>query len=115
MNTLLKLEEAITFIASVLLFTLLPFAWWVYLACFLLPDIGMIGYLINTTVGAATYNLTHHKGIGIALGIAGLLIVNNTIILVGIIMVGHSAFDRLLGYGLKYNDNFKHTHLGWLK
>ncbi|MDA1193538.1 MAG: DUF4260 family protein, partial [Candidatus Poribacteria bacterium] len=29
----------------------------------------------------------------------------------GAILIGHSAFDRLLGYGLKYPDAFKHTHL----
>jgi hypothetical protein len=32
--------------------------------------------------------------------------------LAGAIMLGHSAFDRVLGYGLKYPDSFKHTHLG---
>ena len=34
--------------------------------------------------------------------------------LAGIIMLGHSAFGRVLGYGLKHTDAFKHTHLGWL-
>jgi hypothetical protein len=32
--------------------------------------------------------------------------------LAGLIMFGHSAFDRLLGYGLKFKDSFNHTHLG---
>lgn len=27
-------------------------------------------------------------------------------------MLGHSAMDRLFGYGLKYNKGFKYTHLG---
>jgi len=31
---------------------------------------------------------------------------------VGIIFLGHTAFDRVFGYGLKFPDNFKHTHLG---
>jgi len=35
-------------------------------------------------------------------------------ILVGLIIYGHASFDRIMGYGLKYRDAFKHTHLGWL-
>ncbi|TAG51385.1 MAG: DUF4260 family protein, partial [Runella slithyformis] len=34
---------------------------------------------------------------------------------IGIILFAHSAMDRIAGYGLKYEDAFKHTHLGWLK
>ena len=30
----------------------------------------------------------------------------------GIILLAHSAFDRMLGYGLKYSDSFKNSHLG---
>ncbi|BEV02788.1 hypothetical protein CRDW_01620 [Chryseobacterium gambrini] len=30
----------------------------------------------------------------------------------GIILFAHSAMDRIFGYGLKFEDNFKHTHLG---
>jgi hypothetical protein len=33
-------------------------------------------------------------------------------IAVGVIWIGHIGMDRLLGYGLKYDDNFKNTHLG---
>jgi len=32
--------------------------------------------------------------------------------LVGIILFSHSAMDRVFGYGLKYPDSFKNTHLG---
>jgi hypothetical protein len=28
--------------------------------------------------------------------------------------LAHIGADRLLGYGLKYGDNFQHTHLGQL-
>jgi len=30
----------------------------------------------------------------------------------GLLLLAHSAFDRVWGYGLKYNDQFNHTHLG---
>jgi hypothetical protein len=31
-----------------------------------------------------------------------------------LIAFAHIGADRLLGYGLKYGDNFQHTHLGQL-
>jgi hypothetical protein len=39
---------------------------------------------------------------------------HDLLILSGIILFGHSAMDRALGYGLKYPDSFQHTHLGWV-
>jgi hypothetical protein len=33
----------------------------------------------------------------------------------GTLLFTHASFDRILGYGLKYFDSFKHTHLGWMK
>ena len=33
---------------------------------------------------------------------------------IGLIFLAHSNFDRVAGYGLKYLDNFDHTHLGWI-
>jgi hypothetical protein len=30
----------------------------------------------------------------------------------GLILFSHSAMDRMLGYGLKYESGFKFTHLG---
>ena len=32
--------------------------------------------------------------------------------LVGIILFSHSAMDRAMGYGLKFDKGFKFTHLG---
>jgi hypothetical protein len=34
---------------------------------------------------------------------------------VGIVWLAHIVMDRGLGYGLKYAENFKHTHLGVLR
>ena len=32
----------------------------------------------------------------------------------GLLLFAHASFDRMMGYGLKYDDHFKHTSLGWL-
>ena len=114
MERTLKLEELAMFGFSIFLFNQTEYAWWVYLTFFLAPDLGMIGYTINTKFGAITYNLAHHKGIALCVLILGYYYSTEWIVLTGIILFGHAAFDRMLGYGLKYEDSFKHTHLGWI-
>jgi hypothetical protein len=116
MKTAIKIEEAaITAISIYLLskFSLgLPF--WAWTLLFFSPDISMLGYLINTKVGAYTYNLFHHRAVALVIVAIGLLFAANILISIGILLFAHSSFDRMLGYGLKFNDDFKHTHLGWM-
>ncbi|MBK9761072.1 MAG: DUF4260 domain-containing protein [Flavobacteriales bacterium] len=122
MKTLLRLEELAQFLFVIMVLVMKGVAWWMYILLLLGPDIGMVGYLVNTRVGAICYNLTHHKGLGIVLMLIGLIAevanmltnVQSGFFLVGLIIYGHSSMDRMLGYGLKYSDDFKHTHLGWI-
>jgi hypothetical protein len=111
MKNLLKSEELALFLAGVYLFSRLNFAWWWFPALLLLPDLSMIGYLINPAIGAVTYNFAHHKGLGLAIGLFGLMMGNQYLMLAGVILVAHSSMDRVAGYGLKYPDSFKHTSL----
>jgi len=114
MNVLLKLEDAAKFVAAYWLSLYLGHAWWIFFVWLLAPDLSMMGYAVNTSVGAALYNLAHHQGVALALLIAGIYFSFSGLTLTGIILLGHSAMDRLLGYGLKYPDDFKRTHLGWI-
>lgn len=114
MKTLLKSEELIQFLAAIYLFSRLNFAWWWFPALLLLPDISMVGYLINPAVGAVLYNVAHHKGLGIVIGLLGLMMGSQNLMLAGVILFAHSSMDRVAGYGLKYFDSFKHTSLGSL-
>jgi hypothetical protein len=91
---------------------LLGVEWWWYLILALGPDIGMAGYLLNNKAGAVCYNLLHHKGIAIALIVIGSVLENVMIGQIGVVLFGHSSMDRLFGYGLKYSNGFKFTHLG---
>ena len=117
MKTILNLEEAVMTAISIYLLTIynLHLSFWIWAILFFSPDIGMLGYLINTKVGAVVYNLFHHKGIAIALAAAGYFLHNDVMTAIGILLFAHSSFDRVLGYGLKYEDSFKHTHLGSLE
>ncbi len=114
MGPVLKLEELGQFLLSIFLFSQLNFSWWYFPALLLLPDLSMIGYLINNKAGALLYNFFHHKLLAIIIIILGFYLNNSILSLAGVILFGHSAMDRIFGYGLKYNDNFKNTHLGWI-
>jgi hypothetical protein len=113
MDKVIKLEELaqLAMVVVALYYQPIEFRWWAWIIIFLLPDISMLGYLINTTAGAISYNFFHHKlvaiailGIGWSMGVPSLTIS-------GLVLYGHSSWDRALGYGLKYFDSFKHTSL----
>ncbi len=114
MKAILKVEEVAQLVLAAYLAMQLPYAGWLYWALFLAPDLSMLGYLANTKVGAFTYNFFHHKAVAITVYIIGLLAISPLWQFVGLLLFGHSAFDRIFGYGLKYNDHFKNTHLGWI-
>lgn len=114
MNYLLKAEEVAQFALSIILFIQLDYAWWVFPALLLIPDLSMLGYSLNSKVGAWLYNLFHHKLLAIIILTLGFWTDHSELSLAGIILFGHSAMDRIFGYGLKYEDDFKHTHLGWM-
>jgi hypothetical protein len=116
MKTILQFEELAQFILVIILLRLQPIAlpWWLWPILFLAPDLGMLGYLHSPQVGAITYNLVHHKLIALLVVGIGFLTHQPVIVLSGLILYGHSSMDRMLGYGLKYPDSFKHTHLGWM-
>lgn len=114
MKILIQLEEIAKFIFAYLASLYLDFDWWVFLVWLFVPDLSMLGYLANPRLGAWLYNLFHHQALGIAAGVAGLYFSLPQLQLAGLVLFGHSALDRVLGYGLKYPDDFRHTHLGWI-
>lgn len=128
MKNLLRLEELAQFLfCLVSLIVSQEAPWWTILLLLLGPDISMLGYLVSPRVGAIGYNLFHHKGLAIVLVMLGFYAsllsifghLSTTIywygfVIAGIILYGHASMDRIFGYGLKFGDNFHHTHLGWI-
>lgn len=112
MKNIIKLEEMAMLVISILVLLQLNVPWWVYFILFLGPDISMLGYLVGNKTGAFCYNLVHHKGIALCLLVAGYAVDNTNLLLAGVILFGHSSMDRMFGYGLKYTQGFKFTHLG---
>jgi len=112
MKKFLKIEEASLFLFCIFLFSKLGFDWWWFPVLLLLPDIGMIGYVISHEVGAFTYNVTHNRVVATVSAFYAIASDDDYWKLTAIIIIAHIALDRALGYGLKYTDNFQNTHLG---
>ncbi|NRD19194.1 DUF4260 domain-containing protein [Winogradskyella eckloniae] len=111
MKTLLKLEELMMFALGLYLFSLLDFNWWWFVGLLLAPDIGALGYLVNPKIGGIGYNVFHHKGLAILIYLIGIYYNLEVLKLIGVILFSHASIDRVFGYGFKYLDNFKRTHL----
>ena len=116
MKKILQAEEAAQLLIGILGLYLQPIhiSWWIWPFLFLSPDISMLGYVFNTKIGAFFYNLFHHKLMGLLILLVGYFINQDILIFIGLLLFAHSSFDRVFGYGLKYNDSFNHTHLGMI-
>lgn len=112
MKNTIRLEELAMMALSFYALYFFHAGWWWYLLLLLGPDISMAGYLAGNRTGALTYNLFHHKAIAILVFIGGLSLEVTALSLSGIVLLGHSSLDRFLGYGLKFSQGFKYTHLG---
>jgi len=112
MKNLIKLEELFLFALGVYLFAQLDYGWGWFWGLLLAPDLGALGYLGGTRLGAFTYNLLHHRGAAVGVFLLGGYLASGGMQLAGVMMLAHSSLDRVFGYGLKYPDSFQHTHLG---
>lgn len=76
-------------------------------------------------MGAISYNIFHHKAFALLwifgatfsdlhIYFASTTQIENTLLLTGIILSGHSSMDRIFGLGLKFGDSSHHTQPGWI-
>jgi len=110
-STLLRIEEAALLILTLFAYQHLHASWLLFGILFLTPDLSMLGYLLNPRIGAAIYNLIHTLTLPLALLLASYIQHWHLASELALIWTAHIAFDRLLGYGLKYPTAFKDTHL----
>lgn len=109
---LLRLEGAAVLALSVLLYAGLGTSWWWFAGFFFAPDLAMLAYAAGPRAGAAAYNAVHAYVLPLALAGAGVALASAPLLAAGLIGTAHIGFDRMLGYGLKLPDDFRHTHLG---
>jgi hypothetical protein len=107
----IRLEALFVFILSLICYFFVGESWLLFFLTWIVPDIGMVGFLKNKKVGAICYNITHTYLFSLSLVIAGYFIGNDLLLALGIISANHIALDRSLGFGLKYSSGFKDTHI----
>lgn len=113
-RTWLRVEGAVFFALAVGMYAHVGGSWLLFLALFLVPDVGLFGYLGGARLGAWTYNLLHTY-LGPVLVLAPGLLHWEGLVGVALIWVAHIGFDRMLGYGLKLERGFGYTHLGQVR
>jgi hypothetical protein len=86
---------------------------WVMFAClFLVPDLSLLPYVRGTNTAASiVYNVTHSYVLACLLGTLAVLLTSALLGEMSLIWIGHISLDRVLGYGLKYPDSFRFTHI----
>lgn len=109
-----RFEGLLLLAAAVIVFGTTEVSWWWFAGLLLVPDISMVGYMVNPTTGASLYNLGHSLiGPGLLIGwhwYNG----PGWALAAGAVWLAHIGMDRMFGYGLKMRDDFRHTHLGWI-
>jgi hypothetical protein len=108
---LLRVEEFCLLAAAVWLYAHLHYSWVLFAVLFFAPDLFMLGFLVNARLGGVIYNLGHWLLLPLALFAVGYGTGRGEMMAIAIIWFSHIAFDRALGYGLKYPTGFKDTHL----
>jgi len=109
---LLQVEGACIFGATIWAYARLGQSWWTFAGLLVVPDLGMAGYLANTSLGAVLYNSVHTETPPILLLCTALARDSKTAAGLALSWLAHIGMDRMLGFGLKYGTSFGHTHLG---
>jgi|SRR5829696_4525746 len=107
---LLQTEGLALFAGSIALYLHADYSILALVLLFLAPDLSMVGFAINTKVGAVSYNVVHTETLPIVLGVVGVLTGSDVPVQVALIWLAHIGIDRMLGYGFKYPTAFDDTH-----
>jgi hypothetical protein len=108
---LLHIEGGAVLLATCLFYHQLHGSWLWFAVLFLTPDLFMLGYLAGKRVGAFCYNLAHTYTAPVLVWSALWFSGQTAYDWLVLIWFAHIGWDRLIGYGLKYETAFKDTHL----
>lgn len=108
---ILRLEGLAVFAGSVALYIDQGWNGFVFAALLFAPDLAMLGYMRDARSGARIYNVFHFYALPLALLIGAFLAGNAAGMPIAAIWLAHIGLDRALGFGLKYETDFKDTHM----
>ncbi len=113
-SLILRLEAACVLAAATYAyFAVLHASWLLFLILFLVPDLSLLAYASNPRGPrkALLYNLAHNYVLPFCLLALGLSTRYVQATPVALIWFAHVALDRALGYGLKFAQAFRPTHM----
>jgi hypothetical protein len=108
---LLRAEGLVLFAAAIALYVREDFSLLLLALLFLAPDLSFVGLAAGPRVAAVAYDTAHTYVGPILLASASLVVEWSTGVQLGLIWLAHIGIDRALGYGLRYPDAFRDTHL----
>jgi hypothetical protein len=112
LKLILRLEGLVLFAAGLAAFLHLKQSVWLFAGLFLVPDLSMAAYLAGPKPGAIVYNIFHTTIGPLLLAIYGVLFDELLAQVLASVWLAHIGIDRAVGYGLKYPNDFRDTHLG---
>ena len=107
-----RLEALFVMAAALVVYHDLGLSWSMFAVFFMLPDLSILWYRINPKWGGAAYNMAHCFAFPVVLGVVAFLQADLLLQQVALIWLAHCAFDRAIGWGLKFDDSFCHTDMG---
>ena len=110
-KTLIRIEGFTVLASGIYFYFLNGYNWVVFLLLLMVPDVFMVGYMVNNKIGAYLYNFAHTYVIPVLLLLVGQIFSVSDLIMISLIWIVHIGMDRMLGYGLKYKTGFKNTHI----
>ena len=109
----LRLEGALVATIAIYLYSMTDAGWLLFALLILAPDLSAFGYVKDRVFGAKCYNAAHTY---LAPALLWAILTAAEVRLatpLSLVWVVHIGADRLLGYGLKFPQSFKRTHLSF--
>jgi hypothetical protein len=108
-----RIESAVVLLTAFYIYNDLGFHWAMFATLFFIPDLSILAYFFaGRRVGGIAYNLAHCYIGPIVTGLCGWQFGDQMLQAIALIWLAHAAFDRAIGWGLKYPDSFCNTDMG---
>lgn len=108
---LLRLEGLVLFACAIALYLREDYSILALVILFLAPDLSFLGLAGGPRLGAVAYDAAHTYVGPILLASVSAIAEWDAGVTLGLIWLAHIGIDRALGYGLRYPDAFRETHL----
>lgn len=108
-----RLEAFFVLVAALFMYKHTGHSWGIFAALFFIPDLALLAYVAaGPRVGGLCYNLSHSFIFPVVMGLYAYVASDTLFQQLALIWLSHCAFDRALGWGLKYSDSFCNTDMG---